>query len=124
MFSRSLEPEERSKAPLSLSVSWLWAGVGPRLVLAGGPSEPGGPKEPGGPREPGGPTEPGGPKEPGGPIPPRLLEGPTSFHDTAGEVGRTFEPREPPWEEVGRLKLKKTRSVSSVSRLLHNHLEN
>ena len=81
MFSRSREPDERSKAPLSLSVSWLWAGVGPRLVVAGGPNEPGGP------REPGGPTEPGGPKEPGGPIPPRLLEGPTSFQDTAGEVG-------------------------------------
>ena len=75
MFSLSLEPEERSKAPLSLSVSWLCVGVGPRLVVAGGP------------REPGGPTEPGGPKEPGGPIPPRLLEGPTSFQDTAGEVG-------------------------------------
>ena len=36
MFSRSLEPEERSRAPLSLSVSWLCAGVG-RLLVAGGP---------------------------------------------------------------------------------------
>ena len=60
----------------------------------------------GGPNEPGGPREPGGPKEPGGPI--WLLEWPTSFHDTAGDDGCTFEPREPPWEEVGKLKLEKT----------------